>query len=329
MGTSQGGSYDWPSQSMNNGVSSAQPLAIDTGLSNARSEPATPAATPPGSTLHNVPSYQNGQSYNNPRPMYSTAPQQSSQYATQQQNMARFGQPMQANYQMKNDMGPPSRATGSGSDGDHAEIKQDPYSQGQGNEQLGHGTGEEEAEHEHDADYTHDSGTAYSTGRGSYSYGPASTMAPLHADHPHLSPEQVNGSPHQSGSGRVAQRTSSASQPQWAPGYNTPPRSNTASSLYNVVSDTRGTIANGHSDNYATSAYAPTAMNGAGSSNKRAREDDDLDYKGRPSSGGEDMESLKRRKSGREGSIGTVSGYDHQGQPISRSRSTIIQRGRR
>ena len=331
MAPNQGGSYDWPSQSMNSGVQSAQPLAIDTGLSNARSEPATPAATPPGSTLHNMSSYQNQQSYNNPRPMYSAAPQQSSQYATQQQNMARFGQPMPTSYQMKNDMGPPSRAVASGPDGEHTEIKQDPYAHSQGNEQLGHGTGEEEAEHEHDTEYAHDSGTAYGTGRGPYSYSTGPTMAPLHGDHPHLSPEQVNGSPHQNGSGRVTPRTSSVSQSQWTQGYNTPPRTGTSSSLYNVVSDTRGTVTNGHSvsDNYGPSAYAPTAVNGTGSSNKRAREDDDLEYKGRPGSGGEDIESLKRRKSGREGSIGTVPGYDHQGQPINRSRSTIIQRGRR
>ena len=329
MANGQSGSYDWPSQNMSSGVQGAQPLAIDTGLSNARSEPATPAATPPGNTLHNMSSYQNQQSYSNSRPMYSAAPQQSSQYATQQQNMARFGQPMQANFQMKNDMGPPSRATGSGSDGEHAEIKQDPYSHSQGSEQLGHGTGEEEAEHEHDDQYAHESNAAYASGRGPYSYATGPTMAPLHGEHPHLSPEQVNGSPHQNGSGRVTPRTSSISQAQWAPGYNTPPRNNTSSSLYNVVSDTRGTVTNGHSvpDNYATSAYAPTAVNGTGS-NKRAREDDDLDYKGRPGSGGEDIDSLKRRKSGREDSIG-VPGYDHQGQPINRSRSTIIQRGRR
>ena len=331
--TTQGSSYEWGNQNMSGSVqSSTQPLAIDTGLSNARSLPSTPATTPPGNAIHGLPgSYPSQQSYDNSRPMYSAAPQQQSQFATQQQNLARFGQPMQPNVYMKNDMGPPSRQTGSGAEGDPTDIKQDPYSHGHSNDQLGHGTGEEEAEHEHDTEYAHDNSAAYNANRGAYNYNTSSTIGSMHGEHPHLSPEQVNGSPHQNGSGRVTPRTSSVSQPQWNSGYNTPPRTAGSAGLYNVVSDTRGTATNGHSvsDNYSSSGYASTAVNGVTTSNKRAREDDDSDYKTRPGSGGDDIESLKRRKSGREDSLGNgPASFAHDGQGMNRNRATVIQRRR-
>ena len=60
-------------------------------------------------------------------------------------------------------------------------------------------------------------------------------------------------------------------------------------------------MANGHpaSDSYSGSSYNTTAVNGT----KRPREDDDLDYKPRGGSGA-DLDSLKRRRSGHESSIG-------------------------
>ena len=308
---SSGNSYDWSSQNMNQTVQSSQPLAIDTGLSNARSMPSTPATTPPATSMHNLQGYPGQQSYDSSRPMYSAAPQQQSQYATQQQNMARFGQQMPSAY-MKNDMGPPSRATG---EGEHSDIKQDPYSHSQGNDHVGHGTGEDEADHEHDGEYSQEPSAAYSASRGSYSYGPAPAMASLHQEHSHISQDQVNGSPHQNGSGRVTPRTSSVSQPQWSPGYNTPPRTGTSSSLYNVMSDNRGSLTNGHS---VADPYGASYPSVNGASNKRAREDDD-DYKAAA-----DIEALKRRKSGREGSISApLPAYNHA------QNSTIIRSARR
>jgi enhanced filamentous growth protein 1 len=81
MGNS-GSSYEWggaPVSSMPN----HQPLSIDTGLSNARSVPTTPATTPPGNSMpQGVPTYQTSQTYDSSRQLY-TAPPQPSQYDSQ------------------------------------------------------------------------------------------------------------------------------------------------------------------------------------------------------------------------------------------------------
>ncbi|KAI4149466.1 MAG: hypothetical protein LQ340_004619 [Diploschistes diacapsis] len=319
---SQSNSYDWNSQNMNGSVQAPQPLAIDTGLSNARSLPNTPVATPPGSSMPNMQPYQAQQPYDS-KPVYSAAPQQQSQYATQQQNMARFGQPLSNPY-VKSEMPPPSRTAGTSSEGDHPEIKQDPYSQ-HGTDQVGHGGADEETNHEHDNnDYSNDGNNAYNANRASYNYNTANVLGVLHGESTHLSPEQVSGSPHTNGSGRVTPRNASASQPQWNTGYSTPPRANQASSLYNV-NDSRGAVANGHTgvDNYPTSGYSSNAVNGTSMSLKRSREDEDLDYKPRGASG-TDIESLKRRRSGRENSIGAMSAYDQSS--LTRPGNTIIPR---
>ncbi|MCJ1321237.1 hypothetical protein MMC15_006581 [Xylographa vitiligo] len=332
---SQASSYEWGPQQMNAHVQPTQPLSIDTGLSNTRSMPTTPATTPPGNSIHNMQPYSTQPSYDTSRPMYSAAPQQQSQYSSQQSiaqhNLARFAPPMQSNPYLKNEMGPPtSRTTGTGVDGEHGDIKTDPYTHSQGNEQVGHGTGEEEAEHEHDTEYAHDSNAAYNANRGPYTYNTGSSLGPLHGEHPHLSPETVNGSPHANGSGRGTPRTSSVSQPQWAPGYNTPPRAPPSSNLYNVMSDARSTTNGNPIDAYASTplqpVYAPSAVNG---SNKRGREEDDQEHT-RPGSGGEGIDTLKRRKTGREGSISTPTStsFDRDGRPLSRPRSNLVQRAR-
>ncbi|MCJ1397875.1 hypothetical protein MMC11_001071 [Xylographa trunciseda] len=331
----QANSCEWGSQQMSAHVQPTQPLSIDTGLSNTRSMPTTPATTPPGNSIHNMQPYPNQLSYDASRPMYSAAPQQQSQYPSQQNvaqhNLARFGQPMQSNPYLKNEMGPPtSRTTGSGADGEHGDIKTDPYTHSQGNEQVGHGTGEEEAEHEHDTEYAHDNNAAYNANRGSYTYNAASNLGSLHGEHPHLSPETVNGSPHASGSGRGTPRTSSVSQQQWAPGYNTPPRAPPSSNLYNVMSDARSTTNGNPSETYASvplqPVYAPSAING---SNKRGREEDDQEHT-HPSSGADGIDTLKRRKTAREGSISTPTGtsFDRDVRPLSRPRNNLMQRTR-
>ena len=327
---------EWGSQSIGSGVQNPQPLSIDTGLSNTRSMPSTPATTPPGSMMQSMQSYQSQQPYDTSRALYSAAPSQQGHYAQQnvaQQNMARFGQPMQSNAYMKSEMGPPtSRTSGTGIETEPVEHKHDPY---QGNEQVGHGAGEEEAEHEHDTDYAHDNSTAYNATRGSYNYTSGPGIGSIHGEHPHLSPEQVTGSPsYPNGTGRMTPRDS-VSQTQWATLSHTPPRIPSSSNVYSVMSDSRGAATNGStgSDAYAPTslqpAYAPSAVNGTMPSNKRVREEDDQDLS-RPMSRGDDIEALKRRRTGREDSVSTPTSatFDRDGRPISRTRTINPQRRR-
>ncbi|MCJ1339577.1 hypothetical protein MMC09_004867 [Bachmanniomyces sp. S44760] len=336
----QGSSYEWGGQGMSGGVQGTQPLSIDTGLSNTRSMPTTPATTPPGNSMQTMQTYPSQQSYDNTRSMYSAAPAQQSQYAPQnvaQQNMARFGQPMQSSSYIKSEMGPPTARTSvPGVDGEHGEHKHDHYNHSQGNEQVGHGTGEEEAEHEHDTEYAHDNNAAYNASRGSYNYNTGPGIGSMHGEHPHLSPETVNEPPsHQNGSGRGTPRTTNVSQPQWAPGYHTPPRQPPSSNLYNVMSDARGSAPNGSNgtDAYGStslsSAYAPSTVNGVAPSTKRMREEDDQESSARPESRGTDID-LKRRKTVRENSLSTpaASAFDTNGRPINRTKSQVVQRRR-
>lgn len=330
----QGNSYDWT------GAQSAQSVPIE---SNVHSTPNTPATTPPGASMQSMQSYQNQQSYDTSRPMYSAAASQQAQYAPQQtvqpQSMARCA-PMQTNPYLKNEMGPPtSRAPGLGSELEHTDHKNGSYTHNQGNEQVGHGTGEEEADHEHDAEYSHENNAAYNGNRGpTYTYNSGAHLGSLHGEPSHLSPE-MNGSPsHQNGSGRGTPRNSAGSQAQWAAGYHSPPRAAPSSNLYNIISDARGSAPNGNStaESYASaplqSSYAPSNINGATPSNKRIREEDDQDHQSRPASRGDDIEAMKRRKLGREGSVGGPIGsnsFERSTRPINQSRTAALPRGRR
>ncbi|THC91236.1 hypothetical protein EYZ11_009294 [Aspergillus tanneri] len=291
----QGPSYEWGSQGMNSGVPHSQPLSIDTALSNARSLPTTPATTPPGSNLQGMQSYQGQSGYDSSKPYYSTAPASHAHYAPQQS----LSQPGMAPYgtYMKNDMGPPSvRTPGGPPEGETADVKSERYSHSNGH--VGNGQGEHVPEHE--SEYVqHDNG-GYSTSRGSYTYTTNPSVGSLTGDHSQLTPD-ITGSPsQQNGSGRMTPRTSGG-PPQWSSGYSTPPRpAAAASSLYNIVSDTRGTPANGgQAENYSVASNsAPgysAGMNGSLGSGKRLREEDDLDRIVRPDSRGGEYES-KRRK---------------------------------
>jgi protein SOK2 len=318
MGSSDN-SYQWSGQGM--AGQGANPLAIDTGLSNARSMPTTPATTPPGANIQNMQQqYQQGsQGYDSSRQMYSAPPVQQNLYQQStptQQSIGRYG----SNSYGKNEMGPPtSRAPGSGSDEHHdSKGPNGLLHHGQGSDQVGHGHGDEEAEHEHDGEYTHDTSATYDTGRGPYNYASGSSVGTLSGEHAHLSPE-MNGSPnHQAGSGRATPRTTAAPQPYYAQqqGYNTPPRGQPPSSnLYNVMSSERGTANGGTSEVYApqsdisstiANGYATQPIiNGITGGAKRGR--DDEDDGSRPSSRGPggiaDIEGLKRRKTIREGSV--------------------------
>ena len=334
----QGGSYDSWSQGMGGSVQSTQPLAIDT---HAHSTPSTPIATPPGQNIQTMQSYPGQPPYDSSRPMYSSAQSQQAQYApqptVQSQGLGRLSGPLQSSAFLKHEMGPPSRAPGSGAEIEHGDPKADSYSHPAATEHVSHGgTGEEEAEHEHDAEYAHDANAGYSSNRGSYSaYNPGSTLASLHGEHPHLSPE-MSGSPSQpNGSGRATPRTATGGQTQWTPGYHSPPRAVASSSHYNVISDTRASVSNGGSapDTYSSaplpSTYAPSHLNGTNSSGKRMREEDEPDQQSRPASRGDDIENMKRRKMGREGSVsGPVTGttFDRDGRPVNRVKNPITQR---
>ena len=337
-----GGSYDSWGQGMGGSVQSTQPLAIDT---HAHSTPSTPIATPPGQSIQTMQSYSGQPPYDSSRPIYSSGTSQPTPYTpqstVQSQGMGRLGGPLQSSAFLKHEMGPPSRAQGSGADIEHGgDSKADSYSHNPASEHVSHGTGEEEAEHEHDAEYAHDANAGYNSKRGSYSaYNSGSTLGSLHGEHPHLSPE-MNGSPSQpNGSGRATPRTTTgAGQPQWTPGYHSPPRTVASSSHYNVISDTRANVSSGGSapDTYSSaplpSTYAPSHVNGANSSGKRIREEDEPDQQSRPASRGDDIENLKRRKLGREGSVsGPVSGtsFDRDGRPVNRVKNPITQRTRR
>lgn len=291
---------------MNSGVQNPQPLSIDTGLSNTRSLPATPATTPPGNSVHGMQSYQSQSGYDNSKPYYSAAPPSQSPYAAQQPlaqpSMGAYGQPLHGSTYMKSEMGaPPGRASGGQSDTETADVKSaERYSQGNG--QVTNGSGESVSEHE--SEYVHD--TAYNATRGAYTYATNPSVGALAGEHGQLTPD-ITGSPsQQNGATRMTPRSSGGAPPQWASGYTTPPRS-AASSLYNIVSDTRGTAASGGSaDAYSvasnsTPAYS-TGINGSLGA-KRLRDDDEMDRSVRPDSRGTEYEH-KRRKTLTDATMG-------------------------
>lgn len=338
MGSSDG-NFQWGPQGTIGGVQGTNPLSIDTGLSNARSMPTTPATTPPGTQIQSMQQYQqSSQPYDTSRQMYSAPPSQQNAYPQStpgQQNMGPYSQP---NSYIKNEMGPPS-ARASGADAEHHDNKDTNgmLHHSQGNGQVSHGQGEEEADHEHDTEYTHDNSANYNATRQSYSYNSGPTVGSIPGEHPHLSPE-MTGSPNHPASGRATPRTASAPQPYYAQqgGYSTPPRVQPPSSnLYNVMSSERGT-ANGSTSGEVYSSQTDLGnsmsngyqsqqpvMNGAPANNKRGRDDED---DGRPSSRGPGgVDELKRRKTiGHEGSM---SGPTYE-PSLNRARTTITQRRR-
>lgn len=201
---------------------------------------------------------------------------------------------------LKNEMAPP---TGRAPETEPSDLKSDRYSQSNGSDRYSQNNGSGEAVQEHEPEYLQDQGSAYNN-RGSYTYTTNPSVGSINGEHSQLTPE-MTGSPQQNGSGRMTPRTSvSAPGPHWASGYNTPPRPTAATTLYNAVSDTRGTPANGASDPYSmastsTPVYATTMNGNMGSGNKRMREDEDVL---RNDSGGE-YES-KRRKTITEATLG-------------------------
>ncbi|KAH7325991.1 hypothetical protein B0I35DRAFT_405305 [Stachybotrys elegans] len=318
MGNSD--NFHWQGQNLNGAQGNSQ-MTIDTGLSNARSMPNTPATTPPGSSLQSMQPYPSAtQAYDGPRQMYNAPPAQQSPYqptnGAPQDRM--YGQ--QAAY-TKNEMGPPSnRPTTAAPPGDHQSDHKAPNGI-MSSEQQSHGHGGEE-EHEHETEYTHDSG-AYDTGRASYNY-TAPGVGAL-ANEANMAPE-MNGSPnHAPASGRATPRSAAPPQPYYSQhtGYNTPPRvQQTSSSLYSVMSNDRapGNGAPG-GDGYAPTPDMGNSMangysnqgqvvNGASNVLKRGREeDDDLSRGANDGPGSMGNLDLKRRKTLIDASMPSA-GYD-------------------
>ncbi|WYZ41606.1 hypothetical protein EsH8_V_000501 [Colletotrichum jinshuiense] len=301
MGSSMGASdngFQWAQSQGMGGAQAQNPMSIDTGLSNARSMPATPASTPPGSTMQNMQSYQSStQQYDNSRPMYNAPTQQSPYQATNptSQDRSVYGQ---NDPYAKNDMGPPSaRPTANGAPQDQKPANGIMHA----DQSAPQPAGDEEAEHEHDGEYTHDSG-AYDANRGSYNYS-APAVGTLPAEHQHLSPEMTGSPSHPPASGRATPRTAAAPQPYYSQqaGYSTPPRvaQQSSSNLYNVMSNDRNSAAGpGSNDVYTPQADMgsmsngyPSQMNGTAGMKRGRDDDDDLQ---RPLSGG--GMDLKRRK---------------------------------
>lgn len=315
----QGSSYEWGGSSVS-AMQGNPPLSIDTGLSNTRSVPTTPATTPPGSSLASMPPYSTSQGYDASRQLYSAPPIQGGQFNAQHQQSMRYGQNLQPSPFPKSDMAPPTRGSES-------------------EQQVAQGAGDEEADHEHDTEYTHTS-APHTANRSAYGYSSNPAPAPLHDEHAQLSPEMTGSPAHQNGSGRATPRTTVTSQTQWSGGYGTPQRA-PASNLYSVMSDTRGNGPSGATtaDGYPTAGSMPTGYpsqytgsNGATPSNKRVREIDDGEQNpyGRPASreasGDPAMDGLKRRRTVREGSAGV---FDRDSsRPLSRTKSAIHQRRR-
>jgi protein SOK2 len=317
----QGSSYEWSGANVQNPQSS-QPLSIDTGLSNNRSVPTTPASTPPGAIQQGV-AYGSGQSFDNSRPMYSAAPSQPGQYTQQGQAMMGY---RQDNAYPKTEMAPPTRLGDVAEEGD---VKPADGMMPQGSSQLAPAPAGAEGDHEHDGEYTH-SNAPYNGSRGQYGYNPNATPGSIHPDHPHMSPV-MTGSPHQNGSGRATPRTTT-NPSQWASGYPTSQRQGPPSSnLYNVMSDPRG-APNGSSAHdaypapqYSSQGYTPT--NGNGASAKRSRDDEDEDY--RPDGvQSDELAGLKRRKTMEGGAVGGPYGQDPT-PGIQRAHTMAAQRARR
>ena len=212
-----------------------------------------------------------------------------------QSGISTYGQSLPTMNYLKNEMAPP---TGRAPETETSELKSDRYSQSNGSDRYSQSNAPGDAVQEHEPEYLQDQGSAYNN-RGSYTYTTSASV-----EHSQLTPE-MTGSPQQNGSGRMTPRTSvSGPGTHWTSGYNTPPRPTAATTLYNAVSDTRSTPANGASDPYSmastTTPVYSTLMNGnMGSGNKRMREDDDV----LRTDSGNEYES-KRRKTITDATLG-------------------------
>ncbi|KAG0152641.1 hypothetical protein PDIDSM_1121 [Penicillium digitatum] len=287
-----GSTYEWGVP-----VPHTQPLSIDTTLSNQRSMPTTPATTPPGNNMHGLPAYPS-HGYDSTKPYYSAAPQT-------------HAHPARWIHEKRHGATKPTPAA----EPESSERDPNRYSQS---------SGPGETVPEHEQEYMPDHNTGYNSNRGSYTFSTNPSVSSLTGEHSQLTPEMTSSPSQQNGSGRMTPRTGSG-PPHWASGYNTPPRPAAAATLYNAVSDTRGTPATGASDPYSMASTTPpvyTTGNGllsAGS--KRMRDDDDI----RPESTVE-YETSKRRKTITDATLGGPVGGPPILQPM--KPSVVVARHR-
>jgi len=247
--------------------------------------PTTPATTPPGPSGQGMQSYQSQPGYDNAKHYYSTTPSSQTGYA-QHPDGSRYGQSMPPVQYGKTDMGPPIAPGSNGASGDGHDQKPDAYS-------AQNHSSQHESDHP-DSGYMSANASAYGANR-QYSYGTT-------GEHPHMSPEQMSGSPtHQTGSGHATPRTMPSGPPQWAGDYNTPPRPPNSSNVYNVMGGRDRTPQGGPTDNYGNPSYSSAGHPGPVTSVKRGRDDDDQD---RPGSRDYDAYDSKRRKTGRQETFG-------------------------
>ena len=292
----QWNSYDSASGSMSGGVSNSQ------FEHHPHSTPATPASTPPGSSLPSLQPYQSNQAYDTTRSVYSATTPQQSQF-TNQQNLA--NQAMGRNTYAKQEMGPPhALGSVSKSESEHGDQKLASYIPGGANDQ---GTGDDEADHDQDSEFAQDHKYGYDTQRAQYN--------------------GLNGQ--QATSGQINPLSTTANQTIWAAGTYHPPRAPPSSNLYNPTSDTRGALPNGNvaTDGHITGAYAPTQLNGVSSSHKRSRDDDDPYSRGQS----DDIEAMKRRKVSRDNvtTSGLANSPFDDARQINRSKSSVTPRSNR
>lgn len=238
------------------------------------------ATTPPGTSLQSMQSYPpSAHGYDGQRQQLYNAPstQQSPYQSTANSSQDRmYGQ---SGSYPKHDMVPPAAARALA---DQPEAK--PNGVMPSDQPAPQQPGEEEGDHEQDPEYTHDS-ASYDAARTSYNY---NAPGALPSDSSNIAPDMTGSPSHPPASGRATPRT--AAQPQsyyQHTGYNTPPRVQQSSSLYNVMSNDRP-VANGApaGDVYAPPSDMPGSMangyanrapvlNGAGAGAKRGRDDDD------------------------------------------------------
>ena len=274
--------------------------------------------------MSSLQSYSSGaQGYDGSRQMYSTPASQQSPYQSSS-NGAQERLYAQPGTYPKSEMGPPSsRPTPVAHHGEQHDSK--PPNGIMPSEQASqHQTADDEADHEHEAEYTHDSG-AYDASRTSYNY-TAPGVGSLAGDG-NMSSDLTGSPSHPPASGRATPRTAPSHQSYYPqhPGYSTPPRIQSSSNLYNVMTNDRAP-ANGAQGNdvYAPSAdmtssingYATQApvMNGSGGLKRGRDDDDDLS---RSSDGPGSMGlDLKRRKTMMETSV-PAPAYDALSRPAS------------
>ena len=262
--------FSWPQQG-ENGNHVANPMSIDTSLSNARSMPATPATTPPGPPMQTIQQYPSTtQTYDATRPMYhqqtpAPASQQPSQQHTPHHGQHTHQQvytgsapnssPHDRNLYNHNAVGatasgyvkteipaPPTKGNGPMGNEHVAENKQqlNALLHHTHNGHVGDGmthSGVPEDDHEHETEYTHDSNT-YDASRAQYNYGPPQ-VATVSSEHSHLSPDvaATTAANHQVTSGRSTPRSAASQAYYTQHGYNTPPRTSAASAATQASSN--------------------------------------------------------------------------------------------